>query len=71
MERIMIEINNNNLFYVEKRNKTLRITRRINLFLTLNNIYDKIKLIMEVRLFMFEVLRVGGSGGRDKCPRRA
>ncbi|EFL54425.1 hypothetical protein HMPREF9289_0403 [Finegoldia magna BVS033A4] len=39
--------------------------------MTLNNIYDKIKLTMEVRLFMFEVLRVGGSGGRDKCPRRA
>ncbi|MDU2025673.1 MAG: hypothetical protein E6729_08945, partial [Finegoldia magna] len=61
----------NNLFYVEKRNKTLRITRRVNMILILNNIYDRIKLAMEVGLFMFTVLREGGSGGEDKCPRRA
>ena len=41
------------------------------MILTLNNIYDRIKLTMYVSLFMFTVLREGGSGGEDKCPRRA
>lgn len=33
------------------------------MILILNNIYDRIKLAMEVSLFMFPVLREGGSGG--------
>lgn len=41
------------------------------MILTLNNIYDRIKFAMDVSLFMFTVLREGGSGGEDKCPRRA
>ncbi|MFQ8776071.1 MAG: hypothetical protein ACLR8C_08205 [Finegoldia magna] len=41
------------------------------MILILNDIYDRIKLAIEVSLFMFTVLREGGSGGEDKCPRRA
>lgn len=41
------------------------------MILILNNIYDRIKLAMEVGLFMFTVLREGGSAGENKCPRRA
>lgn len=41
------------------------------MILTLNNIYDRVKLAMEMSLFMFTVLKEGGSGGEDKCPIRA
>ncbi|WP_265583375.1 hypothetical protein [Finegoldia magna] len=41
------------------------------MILTLNNIYDRVKSAIEVSLFMFTVLGEGGSGGEDKCPRRA
>lgn len=41
------------------------------MILILNNIYDRIKLAMKVSLFMFTVLGEGGSGGEDKCQRKA
>ena len=41
------------------------------MILTLNNIYDRVKSAIEVSLFMFTVLREGGSGGQDKCQRKA
>ena len=40
------------------------------MILIFNNINDRIKLAMDVSLFMFTILREGGSGGEDKCPRR-
>ncbi|WP_392435261.1 hypothetical protein ACF3OI_00695 [Finegoldia magna] len=41
------------------------------MILTLNNIYDRVKSAIEVSLFMFTVLRESGSGGEDKCQRKA
>ena len=41
------------------------------MILIFNNINDRIKLAMKVSLFMFTVLREGGSGGEDKCQRKA